>query len=452
MLFVGLDIGTTTICGVAVDAQTGAVTDCAVRPNTSFLPASRPWEKLQDPAVILQTCREILSALTAKHTVSAIGLTGQMHGIVYTDAAGSAVGPLAIWQDGRGDQPYRDHKTYAQVLSEITGCPMATGFGLTTHFYNTINALVPGQAVCCCTIHDYVAARLTGLSRPVTHASDAASFGLFNVAAGAFELDKITAAGMDVRLLPEVVSGLTVIGRYEGIPVCAAVGDNQASFIGSVNDENAALINVGTGSQISVGAEVSAADGELETRPLTGGRNILVGCALCGGRAYALLQKFFGKVCEMATGTPCGELYDRMDAAAAGLSEASLEFTTTFSGTRRDPGKRAFIGNLGEDNFTPEQFIVGVLTGMTDELHAHYLSACRSGAKASVLVGSGNGIRKNPVLRRIIERRFGMPLLIPAHTEEAAFGAALCAMVASGTFPDLTAAQKIIRYLGEKEQ
>ncbi len=50
------------------------------------------------------------------------------------------------------------------------------------------------------------------------------------------------------------------------------------------------------------------------------------------------------------------------------------------------------------------------------------------------LVGSGNAIRLNPALRRAFERRFGMPMAVPAHREEAAYGAALLAGASGGTF------------------
>ena len=77
-----------------------------------------------------------------------------MHGIVYLDKNGEAVSPLTIWQDGRGDTPYKEGLTYAEWLSKKTGYKLATGFGGVTHFYNTVNGLVPENAVTFCTIHD----------------------------------------------------------------------------------------------------------------------------------------------------------------------------------------------------------------------------------------------------------------------------------------------------------
>ncbi len=109
--------------------------------------------------------------------VGAIGLDGQMHGVLYVDGAGRAASPLATWQDGRGDLPLGEG-SYASELIRLTGLHMATGFGLTTHFWNLANGAVPEGARALATIADYVGMRLTGRTSPLMHASNAAGIGL----------------------------------------------------------------------------------------------------------------------------------------------------------------------------------------------------------------------------------------------------------------------------------
>ena len=46
--------------------------------------------------------------------------------------------PLKIWQDGRGDLPYKDSLTYAEYMSKKTGYPLATGYGAVTYFYDAM--------------------------------------------------------------------------------------------------------------------------------------------------------------------------------------------------------------------------------------------------------------------------------------------------------------------------
>jgi len=48
------------------------------------------------------------------------------------------------------------------------------------------------------------------------------------------------------------------------------------------------------------------------------------------------------------------------------------------------------------------------------------------------MVASGNAVRKNPMLRRLLCDTFAMELSLPAHQEEAALGAALFGGVCAG--------------------
>ena len=53
---------------------------------------------------------------------------------------------------------------------------------------------------------------------------------------------------------------------------------------------------------------------------------------------------------------------------------------------------------------------------------------CRlTGKKAIHLAGSGTGIRRNPLMRKMAEKMFGMPMDVAEYEEEAAYGAAVCA-------------------------
>ena len=50
-----------------------------------------------------------------------------------------------------------------------------------------------------------------------------------------------------------------------------------------------------------------------------------------------------------------------------------------------------------------------------------------TGRSASVMIGSGNGLRKNAVMQKIATEIFALPLKISDAREEAARGAAMCA-------------------------
>lgn len=230
MHIIGLDIGTSTISAVVVEGGTPVAV--RTQKNDSFCQAEHAWEKVQDAAVIREAALGTVAELLALYPdVAAIGVTGQMHGIVYLDADGCPVSPLYTWQDGRGDLPFGNGRSYAEQLSALTGYPAATGYGLVTHFYHLHNHSVPQAAATFCTVHDYLAMCLADLRHPLTDVSDAASLGVFDVARGCFAVTALARAGIDPAMLPRLAVS-SRIGFHQGhIPVFVAIGDNQAAFL-----------------------------------------------------------------------------------------------------------------------------------------------------------------------------------------------------------------------------
>ena len=399
-------------------------------PNDSFLPSPHRWEKIQDPHRIRKTALSALEQLLESFPdVQHIGVTGQMHGIVYLNKQGIPVSPLYTWQDGRGDLIATNKETYAELLHRITGYSVSTGYGLVTHYYQQQNHLVSPEAVCFCTIHDYIAMLLAEMDTPVIDPTDAASLGLFDVEHGCFDFQALQAVGINPSMLP-VLSNNRQIGRYRGtIPVYTAIGDNQASFLGATGGEtNAMLVNIGTGSQFSIYSHDYITCPGLETRPFPGGGYLLVGASLCGGRAYALLESFFRATAEMA-GNRVDSCYDAMAQLLEGEMPADLPIVSPlFQGTRQDPLLRGSITGLSTENFTPRHLIWATLTGMASELAEMAGNFRHSRSEHSSLIGSGNGLRKNPFLQQAVANAFERSLTMSPYTEEAACGAALFAL------------------------
>lgn len=452
MKVIGLDIGTTTICTIVVDAESGEVLKSITLTNDTFLEDVRSFEKIQNPSEILGKALTTVDSLCKEYDdIVSIGVTGQMHGLVYLDENGDAVSGLYIWQDASANEMYKDGKTYAQYLTELTGYKMASGFGASTYFYHNENNMVPENAVTICTIHDYAAMKLAGLKKPVMHVSDAASYGLFDIKNARFDEEAIRKAGLDIDLFPAVTKENMILGKKDGkIPVSVAIGDNQASFLGSVCDvEKCLLVNVGTGSQISFATKADISADGLEIRPCVGDSHLMVGSSLCGGRAFALLENFFRKTAEMVTGEKVKSAYQGIDKFLEENEsiENPIGFSTLFCGTRENPDERASITSLGIDNFTPGHFIYGVMHGMADELYSMYkagISVCEE--RPCQLIASGNGIRKNATLRRIVSEIFGMELKIPKHKEEAAYGSAIFSLTSAGIYDTIQSALQLIQY------
>ena len=447
---IGLDIGTTTISAVVIDSATGEIRQVRTISNDSDLPGDVPGGRLQNAHVIVDKVLALTDELAASHgPICSIGIDGQMHGVVYLDAAGTAVSPLYTWQDGRGDLPLEDG-TYVSRLKALTGYEMSTGFGLTTHDWLTRNAAIPKSAVRMCTIFDYAAMKLTGRTEPLMHTSGAASWGLFDSIHSRWMEREIAACGMDLSFLPEVTDACVTVGTTSGgVPVSCAIGDNQASYIGSVREPEASvLVNMGTGGQVSMQGFTPVPLEDLEMRPVGEQKYILVGSTLCGGRAYALLEKFIRDVAALS-GYAGGPLYEAVNRVAMESIEIGDPWTadTRFSGTRRQGSLRGSFTGISNDNFDAAHLIGATLNGIADEIMDLYVKIRRAGvSQPTQLIGSGNGLRRNLALRRVFEKRFGLKMLIPAHTEEAAYGAALFGLAASGISPDLNAARALIRY------
>ena len=443
MNFLGIDIGTSSICGIVYNTVSKDIVSIAKINNTDML-SCNVWEKVQDANAIVDIVLDLIQELRIQYPdIKGIGLSGQMHGILYVNAEGEAVSPLYTWQDMRGSLLYKDGMSYAAYLSKQTGFPLSTGFGLVTHYYNKVNSLVPQNAVKLCTIMDYTAMRLTGKCEPLVDCSNAASLGFFDKEKLAFDKEALWNVGIDSSILPEIGKAFSRVGHYENISVYTAIGDNQASFLGSIRDIRHSIhITVGTSSQISVYSEDYVNVPLLDTRPLPGGGYILVGAALCGGCSFSLLKKFFSETIKLYTDEEMDDtdLYKIMVSVPyKEVQEDDIRVETLFGGTRSHPEKRGKIMNISCLNWHPENLIRGFLEGMSQELYDFYQLLPNSiRERKTILVGSGNGIKRNPLLCQILEERFKCHLQVSACREEAALGACICGMVGNGYINNFT--------------
>lgn len=443
MEYIGIDIGTSSICGVAYNTSDKRC-HTVVKENNAHITSEHPWERTQDPERIYSIVEQVIKELRTQCTdVAGIGFSGQMHGILYVDANGQAVSPLYTWQDGRGNRAYKDGESYAGYMAKVTDWPMATGYGLTTHYYNMCNGLVPDAAVKLCTIMDYVGMRLCEQTIPCIDPSNAAALGLFDKRQLTFKTDSLRQLGIDPSILPAVVGSDTIIGQFgdDVIPVCVSIGDNQASFLGSVKDIDRSIhVTIGTSSQISVYSDEYIEVDGLDTRPFPGGGYLLVGAPLCGGASFALLKDFFGKTLKFFLGVEESDekLFNRMTSVSYNPQQTdNIKVETLFSGTRSNPDKRGKIDGISLNNFTPENLIVKFVEGVCDCLYDYFfLIPDFIGLGKTKLIGSGNGLKKNTLMQHALKEVFGRELELSDIKEEAAFGACCIAMKNAEMFLD----------------
>ena len=128
----GLDISTTGAKALIIN-ETGGVIAVANTPQ----PISQPkplWSE-QNPAdwwdgIVKSICAALAESGLKGEDISAIGLTGQMHGLVLLDSQGEVLRPSILWNDQR-TQAQCDAMTAIlgqDRLIELTGNPAVTGF------------------------------------------------------------------------------------------------------------------------------------------------------------------------------------------------------------------------------------------------------------------------------------------------------------------------------------
>lgn len=445
---VGIDIGTTSISAAVMDLTEKRQIESYTIPNSFRITSTRPEFAEQDAEGIIRKATELLNHIMATFpNIRSIGITGQMHGILYLNEKGESVSPLMTWQDKRGDIVLYDGTTACGKIRELTGESIATGYGLATHCYNVINGLVPLDAVTFCSIMDYLTMKLTERNTPLVHPSVAASFGLFDRQTNAFRTDRISSLPMGGIRLPEITGKSDLCGNYKEIPVSAPIGDNQASFLGSVkHTENSILINIGTGSQISMIADDCPETADVEIRPLVQGKYLLCGSALCGGSAYAMLERFFRDYAVLC-GLPDKSQYEIMNRMAEMAYESGgtfLSVDTAFDGTRSVPTRRGEISSIDKNNFTPQGLTLGFIRGICRELY-DLIPKDKLKGKTEI-VASGGAVQRNPVMLPVLSDLFGLPIHRSCAKEEAAGGAALFSALTAGLLADLDDFSEFICY------
>ena len=242
----GLDISTTGAKALIID-ETGAVIAVANTPQ----PISQPqplWSE-QNPADwwdgISASIRQALSDSGLRgDDISAIGLTGQMHGLVLLDEEGEVLRPSILWNDQR-TQLQCDSMTArigAQRLIELTGNPAVTGFTAPKILWVRDNEPdVYARAKQVLLPKDYIRYKLTD-----TYATDmagAAGTSLLNVAERAWSAEVLDALEIPLEWMPPVHEGTQVTGTISaagavatglkaGTPVVGGGGDQAAGAVG----------------------------------------------------------------------------------------------------------------------------------------------------------------------------------------------------------------------------
>lgn len=438
-MFLGIDIGTTSVSAVILDKgkRCRAAASQAHRADI----ATPPDRSEQNPDKILKTTDRVIAALPLKlrSHVKAIGVTGQMHGLLLLDRQGRALTHLITWQDRRCLT-----NGLISSLQQKSGYALDSGYGLATLAWLKANQQLPRQTFSAVTIADYLIVRLTGSTNPAIDVTNAAGWGCFDLEQRRWDDAALRRLDIPSAWLPPVVPCGTLAGGLlakkavpwrvpAGIPIAVALGDNQASLLATLkHPEEELALTLGTGAQISALTrpeyEWDMRKGKTwELRPYPGNRLVLTAAALNGGSAWAwLADTLAGWMKEMGVQPPAQEVIFRRLNRLGLAADDALTFEPYLRGERWDTGLRAAVHGVCWDNFHLGELSRSLARGIFTNLHDMLPEEIVDNRKR--LMGSGNALRRNPLLRKMAEQVFQLPLVMCQQQEEAACGAARNAM------------------------
>src|ERR1044071_1806155 len=246
MFFLGIDTSTTSSKALLID-ELGAVTAVASSPHTLQTP--RPLWSEQDPREWWEAVAASIRSLLEKAGISgeeiaAVGLTGQMHGLVLLDEAGNVLRPAILWNDQRTQSQCDEiHQIMGRErFIQITGNVALTGFTAPKILWVKENEPdVFAKAKHVLLPKDYIRFKLTG--EHAMDKADGAGTVLFNLKSRDWSEEILAALDITRHWTAKTFEGpeftgcvteqaASLTGLKAGTPVAAGGGDQAAQAVG----------------------------------------------------------------------------------------------------------------------------------------------------------------------------------------------------------------------------
>ena len=450
-LVLGIDVSTTATKAVLVD-ESGAVKGVGV--SEYGFSAPRPLWSEQDPGLWWVGAIEAIGSVLAGSGVAAgdivaVGLTGQMHGLVLLDASDAVLRPAILWNDQRTAAECDAIRAAvgADRLIEITGNDAVTG--LTAPKLVWVRDHEPEiwrQVAHVLLPKDYVRLQLTG-----DHAMDKADGAgtlLFDLAARDWSSVMLDSLAIDADWLPRTSEGPVVTGAITaaaaaatglraGTPVVAGGGDQAANAVGvGVVSPGTMALSLGTS-----GVVFAATD-----RPLYDPHGRVHAFCHAVPERWHMMSVMLSAAGSLrwfrdalAPGVEFGDLV--ASAAEVPAGSDGLLFLPYLSGERSpypDPLARgAFVGlTLGHDRRHMTRAVLeGVAFGLRDGLDL----MIAAGIPAPHQIRASGGGTASALWCQILADVLEAEIATVDTTEGAAYGAALLAAVGAGWRPTVEA-------------
>ena len=449
---VGIDASTTATKAVLVD-EAGTVVGIGSSAYGYDIPqpgwTEQSAELWWDGAVV--AIREVLASTgVAGEEVAAVGLTGQMHGLVLLDDADRVLRPAILWNDQRTARACDEIREAVgpERLIAITGNTALTGFTAPKLVWvrdhepevwsRVAHVLLP---------KDYVRLRLTG--EHALDKADGAGTLLFDLEDRAWSPEVLDALRIDGRWLPPTFEGPEVTGEVTaeaaeatglraGTPVVAGGGDQSANAVGvGAVEPGVVALSLGTSGVVFATTERALRDPAGQVHAFCHAvpdRWHLMTVMLSAAGSLRWFRD------TLAPGEDFGALVGSATEATAAFD--GLFFLPYLTGERSphpDPQARgAFVGlSITHDRAHLTRAVLeGVAFGLRDGLD----QMTATGMPAPAQIRASGGGTASPLWRQILADVLDAELATVSTTEGAAFGAALLGAVGAGWHPTVEAA------------
>ena len=348
--------------------------------------------------------------------IKALGVGGQMHGLVMLDENDSVLRPAILWNDTRTgkETDWLNSVIGQEKLQALTGNIAFAGFTAPKILWVKENE--PDVFAKCrkiCLPKDYLNYKLTGVF--ATDVSDASGTLYFDVENRTWSQEMLAILGIDESQLPAVFESGAVIGRTDLLGMNAAVvagaGDNAAAAIGTNTvSEGQCNISLGTSGTVFIPTDryVRTANPALHSFCHANGKYHLMGCILSAASCNKWLNEV---VFESDYRVGCG-------------AENDVFFLPYLSGERcphnDGDAKGAFLGLTHAT--TREDLQRAVLEGVSFAIK-DCLALCPNEIKKATVCGGGT---KSKAWMQILADVLGVELNV-IENEGPAYGGALLA-------------------------
>jgi len=434
----GLDVGTSGVKGLALDADGSVV--AAADAGYPFQTPQPGWAE-QDPEDWWRAAEAVLAQLqAAAGAPEGIGLSGQMHGLVVLDSDDRVLRPAIIWNDQRTSAQCAEIEATLGLerLIALTGNRALTSFTAPKllwlrHNEPDVFARIAHIAL----PKDYVRLRLCG--EHATDVNDASGTLLLDVADRRWSEEMLDALSFEREWLPQLLESAQVSGATaDGVPVAAGAGDQAAGALGvGVDRPGPVSVVLGTSGVVFAALERFAADPQVRVQTFCHAIPDTwhaMGVMLSAAGSLRWLQAILGADYDTLTA----------EASAWAPSTEGLTFLPYLAGERTphdDPHARGAYAGLSlrhDRGALVRALLEGVAYGLRDSLDLISELGGVGGIPTHGRV-SGGGSRSQEWLR-IVASVLELPLERVAVQDAAAFGAALLGGVAGGVWPDVPTA------------